>query len=181
VRTRWLLLVIHARTNGGDLMLGFSIMVLLMTRSTSSTMVAAFVMMVSKVIITCLSVHRCGFRMMGSMACFYFLYSTMVKGLLAVGWLRVLGTQSTQDRAGREGPGVELDACWLWAGLVLLVAIGFVPLAAAGYGAGVGELASCWCSFCSSLDVLATCFLSCTMWDWEAASLARKLASIQSI
>jgi hypothetical protein len=92
VRIRHLLLVIHARTKGGSLMSGFSMMVLLMAQSVSSALVVVFIMTVSRVIITCLSVCGCGFRMTVSTVCFFFLRSTMMNSLLAVGWSGALRT-----------------------------------------------------------------------------------------
>jgi hypothetical protein len=85
VRIWRLLLVIRARTNRGCLMSGFSIMVLLIAWSVSSTMVVVFIMTVSRVIIACHSVNRCSFGMMVSMVCFFFLHSTVMNGSLAVG------------------------------------------------------------------------------------------------
>jgi hypothetical protein len=90
VRTRQLLLLIRTRINGGYLMSGFSIMVLLIAESFSSAMVVAFVMTISSNIITSRLVYGGGFRMMDSTACFFFLDSTVIKGLSVFGWLGAL-------------------------------------------------------------------------------------------
>jgi hypothetical protein len=80
VRTRQLLLVIHTRMDSSYLRSVFSIMVLLMAYSISSTVVVVFIMIVSRVINTSLSVHRSGFRIMVTMLCFFFLHTTMMNG-----------------------------------------------------------------------------------------------------
>jgi hypothetical protein len=51
---------------------------------------------------------------------------------------------SAQDGAGGEGPGMGAGTCWLAAGVVLLVVMGFVPLVCIRCSIGVGERASCW-------------------------------------